>query len=295
MINEVNILHEGHSGDLTSHSGKKSAGLLCVVSYHHEIVVELGEYSLYTLTEAFISPRRRSSVLLVQPIWDFQRDIGYVKEIQLHLGTEIAFVSEHHAVVIFPTDIFEEMEVMDACRSHVIGMDNSPYSADSVEFVSIIMQSLRSAVTPIGGSIHIVTPHGTAFRPCVLTYLDRFGINTENILSSINRHSDILTDFFGKSCRQLTPGVELSAAYQMGQVILALIAQTMKQEILTVKTKSFGCDAKCYDFEVGEFGDNAAARRVAKFIYTVSGEILADSEDSDEICYEVAHKQSNSC
>lgn len=33
---------------------------------------------------------------------------------------------------------------------------------------------------------------------------------------------------------------------------------------------------------------------ISKFIYTISGEILADSEDSDEICHEVAHKQCDS-
>ncbi len=31
-----------------------------------------------------------------------------------------------------------------------------------------------------------------------------------------------------------------------------------------------------------------------EFIHTIYDEILADTEDSDEICYEVAHKQSNS-
>lgn len=34
--------------------------------------------------------------------------------------------------------------------------------------------------------------------------------------------------------------------------------------------------------------------RFIRLIHTISCEILADSEDSDEICYAVAHKQSNS-
>ena len=44
MINEIDILHESHCCYFACHTGKETAGLLCVVTYHHEIVVELGEY-----------------------------------------------------------------------------------------------------------------------------------------------------------------------------------------------------------------------------------------------------------
>lgn len=45
MINEINILHERHSCDFACHTCKETAGLLCIVSYHHEIIIELGENS----------------------------------------------------------------------------------------------------------------------------------------------------------------------------------------------------------------------------------------------------------
>ena len=54
MINEINILHECHSRDFTCHTGKEPAGLLGVVSYHNEIVVELGEYSFFTFAELLL-------------------------------------------------------------------------------------------------------------------------------------------------------------------------------------------------------------------------------------------------
>ncbi len=43
-----------------------------------------------------------------------------------------------------------------------------------------------------------------------------------------------------------------------------------------------------------ELWNNPTSGHISEFINTIPGEIIADSEDSDEICYEVAHKQSNS-
>ncbi len=48
MIDEIDILHECHRNYFPSCAGKKSAGLLCIVAYHHEIFVELGEYGFDT-------------------------------------------------------------------------------------------------------------------------------------------------------------------------------------------------------------------------------------------------------
>ena len=39
--------------------------------------------------------------------------------------------------------------------------------------------------------------------------------------------------------------------------------------------------AKSNDFKVGKLGNNTTTWYVSEFIYTISGEILADSEDSD--------------
>ena len=142
MINEIDILHERHCCYFACYAGEKTAGLFCIVSYHHKIVVELGKYRFDTFTESLVCPCRRMPVFLIQPIWNFKSDIGRFKEILLNLGSEIAFVSEHHAIMIFPTYILQIMKVMDACSSHVIGMDDTTYSAGSMEFISIIMQAL---------------------------------------------------------------------------------------------------------------------------------------------------------
>ena len=134
MINEIDILHERHCCYFACYAGEKTAGLFCVVSYHHKIVVELGKYRFNPFAEPFVSPSRRAPVLLIQPIWNFKSDICCLKEILLNLSTEIAFVSKHHAIMIFPAYVLEIMKVMNTCGSHVIGMDDTTYSADSMEF-----------------------------------------------------------------------------------------------------------------------------------------------------------------
>ena len=294
MIDKIDILHKSHCCYFACHTGKETAGLLCVVTYHHEIVVELGEYGFDTFTEPPVYPHWRTPVLLIQPIWDFKSNIGYLKEILLHLGTKIALVRKHHAVVIFPAYILEIMEVMNASRRHVIRMYDTAYAADCMELITIIVQPLRGAISPVRGSVNIVTPHCTMLRSCVLADFYRLGINTEHILGAVNGDCHILADFFGKPRRQLTPGIELPAAYKVWQIVLALMVQTMEKEIFTVESKSLCCYAESYDLEVRELWDNPTSGHISEFIHTISGEILADTENSDEICYEVAHKQNNS-
>lgn len=159
--------------------------MLCIVSYHHEIVVELGEYCFYTLAESLVCPGWRTPVFLIQPIRDFKSYISCLKEVFLNLGTEITFVSKHHTVMIFPTHIIEVMDVMYACRSHVIGMYHTSYPAHSMEFITVIVQTLRGAVSPIRSGLRVVSAHDTTFRPCVLADLYRLGINAEHVLGVI--------------------------------------------------------------------------------------------------------------
>ena len=275
MINEIDILHESHRGDFTGHPGEESAGLFCVVSYHHKVIVELGEYGFNPFAELFVGPRRRPPVLLIEPVWHFKRDVCHLKEILLDFGAEISFVTEHHTVVVFPTHILEIMEVMHSCGSHVIGVYDSSFSTDSMEFISIIMQSLRCTIPPVRGGVDIVAPHCAAFCPCVLTHLYGFGINAEHVLGTINGDSHILADFLCKTGRQFTPDIELPTADKVRQSILAFIVQTMEQEILAVKAKCFGGYSQSNDFEVGELGNNPASRYIAEFIYSISGRATA--------------------
>lgn len=107
MINEINILHESHCRDFTRHACEKSAGLLCIVSYHHEIVIELGGYGLNAFAKSPVSLGGRSPIFLIHPIRNLKSNVRRLKEILSDFGTEVPLVSEHQAVTIFPTDITE--------------------------------------------------------------------------------------------------------------------------------------------------------------------------------------------
>ena len=50
--------------------------------------------------------------------------------------------------------------------------------------------------------------------------------------------------------------------------------------------KCLGCYAKSDNFQIGKLGYNTTTRYISEFIDTISGEILADSEDP----YEFAKK-----
>lgn len=293
MINEIDILHERHCGDFACYTSEKTAGLLCVVSYHHKMVIKLREYRFDSFTEFLVCPRRRTPVFLIKPIWNLKGDIGRFKEILLNLSAEISLVSKHHTIMIFPAHVIEIMKVMDTRCSQIIRMYDSAYSTDSMEFIPIVVYALRCTVSPVGSRIGIVSPHGAAIGPCVLAHLHRLGVNTEYILGAINGCGNIFPYLFSKTSCQLTSGIELSATDQVWEILLTLIMQTMKEEILAVESKGFGGNAKSDDFEVGELGDNPTSGYVSESINTISCEILADSEDSDEICYEVAHKQND--
>ena len=164
MINEIDILHECHCSDFACHAGEETAGLFCVISYHHKIVVELGEYCFDSFTESFVCPSRRTPFFLIRPIGNFKGDVGDFKEILLNLGTEVTFIPKHHTVMILPAHIIKIMEVMYACRCHIIRMYDTTYTADSMEFIAIIVQTLRGKIFPVWCSFNVITSHGAAFR-----------------------------------------------------------------------------------------------------------------------------------
>lgn len=100
----------------------------------------------------------------------------------MNLSTEITFVSKHYAVMIFLAYLLEEKKVMDACLRYVIRMYDATYFTDSMEFISILVQTLRSVISPVRRNFRIVTSHGATLRPCVLADLYGFGINAKHIL-----------------------------------------------------------------------------------------------------------------
>lgn len=77
-------------------------------------------------------------------------------------------------------------------------------------------------------------------------------------------------------------------------IVLPFKMLLMKKTIFTIESESLGCYAQSHDLEVGILRGNTASSYVSEFVYAIVGEILADSEDSDEICREIAHKRTDS-
>ncbi len=102
-----------------------------------------------------------------------------------------------------------------------------------------------------------VMPHCAVFCPCVLASIDRFGIDTKRTIYDDSS-------------------------------ILAFLVVAMKEKVLTVNVQRFSGYDKVDDFEVGKPGHCPTSGYISKFIHTISGESLAYSEDSYEICHEVA-------
>ncbi len=126
MIEKIEILQHRESCDFGCHSSEKARWLLGIVAYHHQVVVQLGEDRLNSLSVPLVSPQRRPPVLLVQPVRNFKGDVCRGKQVLLYWSTQISFVAKYHTVMIFPLNILQVMEVMYVGCGHVIGMYAPP-------------------------------------------------------------------------------------------------------------------------------------------------------------------------
>ena len=92
MIDIINILQYSQGRYFSSSPGEESGRLFCIVSDHHELVIELGEERLDSFPESFVSPCRRPPVLLIQAIGNLKGYLAHVKEILLYFSADISFV-----------------------------------------------------------------------------------------------------------------------------------------------------------------------------------------------------------
>jgi len=294
MIDEVHILKHRKSSNFGGCPGKKSGWLLCVISDHHKLVVELGKEGFDSFSEFLVSPCRLSPIFLIQTIGYFQSYVYHIEKVLLYLRTEVALVSKYHAIVVFPSHILEVMDVVNVGGSHIIRMYYATYPADCMEFITVIMDSLRCTVTPLRSAFMIVLAHSATFGTGILTHLDGFGVNAEDILFAIHRHSYILADFLPKYGCEFTALIVLASGYQVWQVLAFFRLETFEKVILTVETKRLGCGRECYDLKVGEFGYNTAMWAISVLVYTISCKFLLDVKNLSELYDEVVHMRDDS-
>lgn len=122
MIEKIEILQHRESCDFCCHPCEETLWLLCVVAYHHQMVIQLREYRFNSLSVSPIDPTCWSPVLLVQSVWYFKYGVCQGKQALPHGSTQIPFVSKYHTVIISPLNILQIMQIMHVSYCHIIGM-----------------------------------------------------------------------------------------------------------------------------------------------------------------------------
>lgn len=199
MVEKIEILQHGEGCYFCCHPCGESLWLLCMVAYHHQMVIQWGEHRFNSLPVSPIGPAWWSPVLLVQPVWYFKYDVGRREQVLLHRSTQITLVTKYHAVMVFPSYIFFQiMQVMYVGGSHVKRVYDSRSTAQGVKLIAVVVHSLRGTVAPCRDKAHIPLAHGTPFGTCILANLYRLGVNAEPKLTAINGPCYRFADAFAK-------------------------------------------------------------------------------------------------
>ena len=289
MIEKIEILQHGECRNLGSHPCKETSRLLCIIAYHHEMVIQLREYCLDSLSEAFVGPCGWSPILLVQPVRDIKGDAGSLKQIQLDRSTQVALVSQNRTVAVFPLHILKILQVVYIGCGHVIRVYDSADATQGMKFVAVIVHVLRGAVAPRRSMTNVRPSHLAPVGSCILTDLYGLGVNAEDRLATIYSLGYGLTDTLTKHHRLLTTLIVLTTCNQVGDGSRTLSVQSVEEIILAIDTKCLRCDGERHHLQIGEGGDNTATSDISLLVYLISCKLFAYLKNLSELCNEVVH------
>ena len=172
-------------------------------------------------------------------------------------------------------------------------MDDSAYSAYCVEFISVVMHVLGSAVSPCRSLFPIVPSHGTSLASGILTDFHRLGVNAEHVLASVHRSGDITANLLSQMHCELAALVILASGNKVGKFVALFVLKAFEQAVFTVNSESLGCGREGYDFQIGKLGNNTPSWDVSKSSDTISGKFFEYVKDFSELYDEVVHKRDN--
>lgn len=215
IFDEIYILKHRKSCYFSSSPIKKSCRLLSVVSYHHELGVELIEKSFDSFSEFLVCPCWLFPILLIQPTWYFQGYFCHIEKILLHLRTEIIFVSKHHAIMILPLHIIEIMNIVNIGSCHVKRMDDTAYTTDCVE-LAVIVDAQRRTVAPLWGALIINFAHSTTFVTGIPAHFNQLGVNAEYIFIAIHIHGYVFAYLLAENGSEFLLLIILTSGNQVG-------------------------------------------------------------------------------
>lgn len=107
----------------TDDSCEESYIFFCVVAHDIELIGELREISLNSLSEP---PKRfveRFPILLITAIWHLQLYMRAFKKVKLHVSTDVTAITNDCAVAKVLLNIINVFDIVNACLSEVIGVD----------------------------------------------------------------------------------------------------------------------------------------------------------------------------
>ena len=148
--------------------------------------------------------------------------------------------------------------------------------------------------SPMWGQLRRFPSHCASSGSCVLTNLDRFGVDAEYVFSSINSGCYILSDFLAEAISQFATLIVLSPGDKIGEAICAFILQAMEQIVFAVDAENFRSGRKCEDFQIREPGGNTSTWYISEVIYTISGKFFEYVKNFSELYDEVVHKRDDS-
>ena len=294
MIEKIEILLHGESSDLGRHPGEQAAWLLCVVAYHHELVVQLGEYGLNPLPEALVLPARRFPVLLVHPVWHLKGYARRLKQIQLHGRAQVTLVRKHRAVMILPLDVLEVVQVMDIGGGQVIGVYDARDAAQRMELVSVVAHVLGGAVAPGRRMLNVAPAHLAPVGADVPAHPDGLGVYAEHILAAVDGLGYGLADALPETHRLLPALIVLPAGNQVGDFTRVFLVQKVEQVVLAVYAHALRRNGKRNHLHVGEGRHDAAAGDISTLVHMIFSKMLAYLKNFSELCNEVVHIYDNS-
>ena len=202
-------MQNGKSADFTDYSSEESVNVLGIVTDEEKLVAKLREIGLDALAHLSEHGWERFGVLLVGARRGFKLDVGRLEKVKLHLGTEVSFVANDAAVVVYQFHILQIVDVVDAGRCDVVRMEHAAHAIQSVEFVTVVILPLGSAIAVRWSAVDVVPTHGASFGTGELADLDGLRVDDEAVLASVNAVNDSLAYLLAKASRQLAAVVVL--------------------------------------------------------------------------------------
>ena len=173
-------------------------------------------------------------------------------------------------------------------------MYDSSDTTQGMKLVAVVVHVLRCAVAPGRCMLYVIPSHLAPAGTGILANLYRLGVDTEDILASVDSLSNVLTNAFSKQHHLLATLVVLPAGNQVGNGSRSIGVQPLEEVVLTVNTECLRCNGKSYHLQIGEGGYNTATSDISSFVYFIFCKYLADLKDLSELCNEVAHIYDNS-